>query len=186
VLASQIKERLQTISLCDRYTDWMLQQINEWEQEEHSASQSEVQRLTDEIKASEARMEKLVSTYLDSDIPKEIYLAQKDKTMRTTLALRTKLKDAERGEKNWIEPLRVWVNDTKQAAFLSSSTDFSAIRSFVQKIGTNPMVRDKTARFAVPAPSRFIAQRRAVFGFGPQAARSRSDLTNEEVSFCAG
>jgi len=49
-------------------------------------------------------MEKLVSTYLDDDIPKEIYLTQKYKAMRATLALRTKMKDFERGRENWIEP----------------------------------------------------------------------------------
>ncbi len=62
--------RLQTISLCDRYTDWMLTKVKEWEREEVGASQSEVQNLSASIKADEERMEKLVSAYLDGDVPK--------------------------------------------------------------------------------------------------------------------
>jgi len=131
---SQIQTRLQTISLCDRYTDWMLDKVKEWEREENTASQSEVQNLANEIKASEARLEKLVSTYLDGDIPKEIYLKKKDEAMRATLALKAKMKDFERGGNSWVEPLREWVLDTKQAAFLSSSADLKEIRSFIQKI----------------------------------------------------
>ena len=55
-------------------TNWMLKQVKEWEREESTASGSEIQNLSLEIKASEERMDKLVSTYLDGDIPKTIYL----------------------------------------------------------------------------------------------------------------
>lgn len=104
LLASQIKERLQTISLPDRYTDWMLNKVDEWEREETTASGSEIQNLSSEIKAGEERMDKLVSAYLDGDIPKAIYLAKKDALMRSLAALQEKKKDFERGRKNWVEP----------------------------------------------------------------------------------
>ena len=134
-------------------------------------------------------MEKLVGAYLDGDIPKEIYLKQKDKAMRATLTLRTKMKDFEKGRKNWVEPLRSWILDTKQADFLSSSTDFYKISSFVKKVGTNHAVRDKTAHFSVPSPSAFVATRRHFLPFSsscaPSARRSLS-LSRSEVSFCGG
>ena len=185
-LVSQILIRLQTISLCDAYTDWMLEQVAEWEREKISASQSDVQNLSDKLKASETRMEKLVSAYLDGDIPKEIYLKQKDETMRATLAFRTEKKDFEHRGNNWVEPLREWVLDTKQAAFLSSSDNFSEIASFVQKIGTNHAVRDKSARFSVPSPSHFVAERRGFFLSSAAASRRQSSrLNSDEVKFCA-
>ena len=184
-LVAQIKDRLQTISLPERYISWMLEQIEQWEQEATTTSGSEVHTLAVKIKADEERMETLVSTYLDGDIPKEIYLKKKDITMRSLAALNEKKKACERRGNTWVEPLREWVNDTKQAAFLSSSTDLQAIRSFVQKIGTNPSVRDKTACFSVPAPSHFVAKRRArLLSAAPQARRS-SRLNSQEVSICA-
>ena len=186
ILVFQLQERLQSISLCDRYTDWMFARIAEWEREETSVSQSEVQNLSAKIKAGEERMDKLVSAYLDDDVPKEIYLTRKDDVMRSLAALKTKKKDFERGRNQWVEPLREWVLDTKQAAFLSSSDNFHEIASFVQKIGTNPLVRDKTARFAVLAPSEFVASRRAFFSPTPAAPRSGAALSEREVSFCAG
>src|SRR3989338_6196510 len=120
-LTRQICARLQTISLCDRYTDWMLNKVKMWEREEVGASQSEVQNLSTQIKADEERMEKLVSVYLDGDIPKDIYLKRKDNIMRSLAALQAKMKDVENGRKNWVEPLREWVLDTKQADFLAKS-----------------------------------------------------------------
>ena len=186
-LTAQLKERLQSIALCDCYADWMLGKIDKWEQEQTKQSQSDVQNLAVNIKASEARMEKLVSTYLDGDIQKEVYLKNKDKIMRATLALKQQKKDLEHGRKNWVEPLREWVMDTKQANFLSNSTDLKQIRSFVQKIGTNHSVRNKTAHFAVPSPFAFVAQRRHFLPLsfsGTPSARRCVVLSANEVRFC--
>src|SRR3989344_7786463 len=82
--------------------------------------------------------------------------------MCSLAALKEKMKDFERGRNNWVEPLREWILDTKQANFLSSSSDLYQIKSFVRKIGTNPLVRDKSAHFAAPVPSQFVAKRQAL------------------------
>ena len=183
-LARQICARLQTISLCDRYTNWMLDKVKMWEREEIGASQSEVQNLSNGIKANEERMEKLLSAYLDGDVPKDVYLKRKDMLMRSLAALKEQMKDFERGRNNWVEPLREWILDTKQANFLSSSSDLYQIKSFVQKIGTNPLVRDKSAHFATPVPSQFVAERRALLPTPAPSARASSHLSDSEVSFC--
>ena len=182
-LAEQIKARLQTISLCDRYTDWMLEKVKEWEREEIGVSQSETQNLSQKIKASEARLEKLISTYLDGDIPKEMYLKKKDENMRTLASLKEEMKDFESGRNRWVEPLREWILDTKQADFLSSSADFHKISSFVKKVGTNATVRDKSARFSVPVPSDFVAKRRRFLPHSAPTARSSDFLSEAEVTF---
>ena len=212
-----LQERLQSISLCDRYTDHMLNVIDEWEKAEQDISHSDVQNLSTQIKASETRMEKLVSAYLDGDIPKATYLKQKDKLMRSLATLKAEMKDFERRGNTWVDPYRIstpcgsfvsqssqkpsqglaklgrtsfsplreWVNDTKQAAFLSSSDNFKEIASFVQKIGTNHAVRDKTARFSVPSPFQFVAKRRAFLPTPAPAGRGQSALSSDEVRFSA-
>ena len=183
-LAEKITARLQTISLPDRCTGWMLNKVDEWEREETAASGSEVQNLSDQVKANEARMEKLVSTYLDGDVPKEMYLKRKDALMRVLAALKEQKKDFERGRKNWVEPLREWILDMKQANFLSSSTDLIAIKSFVQKIGTNPTVRCKSPHFGFPPPSQFAAQRRHFLTTTLAAPQGGAALSEREVFVC--
>ncbi|MEZ4156953.1 MAG: recombinase family protein [Candidatus Paceibacterota bacterium] len=140
LLAHQIKGRLQTISLPDKYTDWMLNKVDEWEREETAMSGSEAQNLSSKIKADEERMDKLVSTYLDGDIPKELYLKRKDVLLRSLAALQEKKKDFERGRKNWVEPMRAWILDTKQALKLSSSDNLHEISDLVRKVVTNPKI----------------------------------------------
>ncbi len=183
-LARQIKARLQTISLCDEYTDWMLNKVKEWEREETSSSQSEVQNLSENIKAAEAKIEKLVSTYLDGDIPKEIYLKKKDEILLASAVLKQRKKDFENGRKKWVEPLREWILDTKQADFLAKSDNFHEIKSFAQKIRTNPLVRNKSARFSFSAPFIFAAKRRRILRSAAATRPRGAILSNEEVSIC--
>ena len=132
-------------------------------------------------------MNKLVSTYLDGDIPKAVYLKQKDTLMRSSLTLQTEKKDLGLGRNKWVEPLREWILDTKQATFLSSTDNFSEIARFVKKVGTNPTVRDKAAHFACTPLSHFVAMRRdflASSASSAPAARVSSALTSDEVRFC--
>ena len=183
-LAEQLKARLQIISLCSEYTDWMLAKVKEWEHSENSGLQSEFQNLSENLKANDARLEKLVSTYLDNNVSKEIYLKKKDEIMRASLALKEKKKDFENGRNNWVEPLRKWILDTKQADFLSKSEDYHSIKSFVQKIGTNPEIRDKCATFAVSVPSDFVATRRNIMPPRSASVIPSVPLSADEVSFC--
>ena len=106
------------------------------------------------------------------------------RAVRATLALKAKMKDFELGGNNWVEPLREWVLDTKQATFLSSSADLKEIRSFVQKIGTNHTVRDKTAHFSVPVPSQSVAKRRRILPTAAALPPRHSGLSEREVQFC--
>src|SRR3989338_2019331 len=165
-------------------TDWMLERVKEWERGETNASQSEVQNFSEQIKTAEAKMEKLVSTYLDGDIPKQIYLKKKDEILLASAVLEQKKKDFENGRKNLVEPLREWILDTKQADFLAKSDNFHEIKSFVQKIGTNPRVRNKSAVFDFCPASQFAAKRRAIFRSVRASRPCGATLSNREVSIC--
>ena len=70
VLVSQLTEQLQAISLCDRYTNWMLEEVDSWQKDTENRSQSRAGQLAEDIKAAEVRFEKLVSLYLDEEIPR--------------------------------------------------------------------------------------------------------------------
>ena len=104
--------------------------------------------------------------------------------MRATLALKDKKKASRQQGKVWVEPLREWILDIKQANFLSSSDNFSEIASFVKKVGTNPLVRDKTARFSVPSPFGFVLQGKARLPLASSRAATPRSLSRDEVSFC--
>jgi hypothetical protein len=152
-----------------------------------------MENLVSRIDENQARLEKLVSAYLDGDIPREIYLKQKDKAMRACAALEQRKQDFNGGRNQWVEPLQEWIKDTKQADFLVSSPDYSKMKQLLQKIGTNPQVRDKSARLNFSAPSRFVAKRRPqlvssairnVGGSSKLKNHTSQELSAREVTSC--
>jgi len=154
-LVSQLKEQLQKISLPDEWTDWMTKQTDEWEKDEKSSSGTLLAELKEYERETEQKLGGLVSLYLDGDIPKENYLAKKNELLKEKVSLNEKLKSARAERKNWVEPLREWILDIKKATQLTSSDNFFEIRDYFKKIGTNPVLREKSASISFCPPTEF-------------------------------
>ena len=158
LLVSQLKARLQSVALCDGWTEKMLKQVEVWEKEQVRSSQTFVQNLETEQSEVSAKLDKLVSTYIDGDVPKESYLAKKEELMMRKLALTNQKEDFRQTGRNWIEPLRSWILDIRKAKKLSQGDNFEDIKAFVQKVGTNHRLLDKSASFSFSEPWNFLAQ----------------------------
>ena len=143
-LSAQIKTLLQAVSLPVSEIEKMERKIDEWEQESISEKGSVVQNLKSELSATQEKLDKLVSIYLDGDIERGIYLERKDILLRQKAGIEESLKDFGQQRKNWIEPLRSFVLSLKEAVDLEKSDNQLAWKQFFQKIGSNPEIKDKT------------------------------------------
>jgi len=148
LLVSQLKARLQSVALCDEWTEKMLKQVEVWEKEQVHSSQTFVQNLRGNQKETQEKLDKLVSSYIDGDIPKESYLVKKEELLKQKVSLASQKSDFGRMGKNWIEPLRSWILDIQKAEKLSQGDSFGEIKAFVQKVGTNHQLLDKSVSFS--------------------------------------
>ncbi len=122
----------------------MVGKVAEWEKEDIHASGSRLGQMKEDVKTLEAKLDALVDLYLNQDIERDIYLTKKDALMRQKIALQAKSSSARAERKNWIEPLRKWILDSKRAGFLASGENLSEMRNFLRDFGTNPSMQDKT------------------------------------------
>ena len=186
-LALQLKEQLQSVSLPNDWADWMLGQVENWDKVDKQSSGSRAERMKTQSKDTERKLDALVDLHLNGDIEREIYLRKKDVLMRQKLSLANQISSDRRGRKNWVEPLRKWILDSKQAGFLASSTNLHEIRNFVRSFGTNPAMQDKTISISFCPPSDFARIQKAEFARMPRRApqaRGPFALSDEEVSIC--
>ena len=159
LLVSQLKEQLQSVALCDKWTQEILAQVQVWEKEQTHSSQTFTQHLHDKERNVQEKLDKLVSGYIDGEIPRESYLPKKEELLQQKISLTSQNSDVGQGGKNWIEPLRNWVLDIQQAEKLSQSDNFQEMKTFVQKIGTNHILLDRTISFSFSAPWGYISSR---------------------------
>lgn len=90
--------------------------------------------------------------------------------------------------------VRVYLDDdvpkeiylAKKDALVRSLTALkeNAVKQFVQKVGTNPVLEDTSPHFSVAAPFTFAATRRGFLPARPIAALRAATLTSDEVSIC--
>ena len=158
-LVEQLKARLAQVSLPDDDTSYMLEQVTKWDLEEKQSSGGLVGHIKESERETEEKLDKLVSLFLDGDIPRDLYLVKKDELLKQKVSLAEKLDAARQERKQWVEPLRKWILDTKKAAFLVSSDDYFEIRDFVKRVGTNPILCGKSATVSFCPPSEFVATR---------------------------
>jgi hypothetical protein len=186
-LAMQTKEQLQSVSLPEAWTQHMLQRVEAWEKEEVHASGTHVVQMKDDLRKLEAKMDALVDLHLNGDIEREMYLRKKDILMRQKMSLQARQTSARHERKNWVEPLRKWILDSKHAGFLASSTKYAEIRDFVRSFGTNPALLNKTISISFCPPSDFARIRKAEFISSPHGALrapAHFGLSDREVSIC--
>ena len=186
-LALQVKEQLQVVSLPEAWADYMLGKVENMEKESSHASESHLGQMKDDLKSLEAKLDSLVDLFLNGDIEREIYLKKKDSLMRQKLSLQDKSSSARAERKNWVEPLRKWILDSKHAGFLLRRDNLHEMRDFLRSFGTNPALKDKTISISFCPPTDFARTRKAEFTFSSHSApsaRPHFSLSAEEVSNC--
>ena len=102
------------------------------------------QNLKTKLSETKEKLDKLVSIYLDGDIEREIYLQRKDLLLRQKVKFEESFKDFGQQRKNWVEPLRSFVLSLREAVILEKGENYFAWKEFFQKIGSNPILKDKT------------------------------------------
>ncbi len=187
LLATQVKAQLQSVSLPEAWTEYMLTKTENWEHEEKHASSNRLEQMKQDMKSLETKLDTLIDLYLSGDIERETYLKKKDALMREKVSLQSKASSARAERKEWVEPLRKWILDSKHAGFLGASTEYAEIRDFVRTFGTNPALRDKTISISFCPPSVFVSAAMARGGFcsvGAATPRPALVLSSEEVAIC--
>ena len=186
-LALQVKEQLQSVSLPEAWADYMLKKVDVFEHEEIHASGNRLGQMKIDLKTLEAKLDALVDLYLNQDIEREIYLTKKDALMRQKISLQAKSSSARAERKNWVEPLRKWILDSKHAGFLATSENLHEMRDFLRSFGTNPALKDKTISISFCPPSDFARARKTDFipsPYSAPSARAHFGLSDREVSEC--
>ncbi len=177
-LAAQLKARLQSVGICDEWKEIMLKKVDEWRTAQLHSSQEFVQNLKAKLADTQEKLDKLVSAYIDGDIPKDSYFTKKEALLKQKVSLANDLEDFGRTGKNWLEPLRQWILDAHQAEKLSQGESFGEMKAFVQKLGTNPVLLDKTISFQLAEPWGFLADSRTRLAAAEARSAEATQLEN--------
>ena len=146
-LDSQLSSMIQKVSLRQDWVEWML---NKLKQEEIQSAQScftFVQENREKIKNLKLKLQFLLDSYLDQIIEREIYLEKKSEIMSQVRTLEEQNIRFEQKQNDWLEPMRVWINEAVNAAKIARDNDLFTKKVLALKIfGSNLVLENKKAR----------------------------------------
>ena len=157
-MTEMIKGEIKKVSLPDDVVDWLIAKVEKEKIDDNNSSKDQIQKVNIEITVVDLKLDKLMTAYLENALTLPEYQETKNKLITEKHALKDKLVAFERVSSNRFEPVINFLNDCKQAAILAESNDPVKIREFFQKVGSNPLVRDRALVFSPRVPFAFVPE----------------------------
>ena len=153
-----MQEELKKVSLSDTVADWLIEQVEKDKAEDSKTSDDQIQKVNNDIIAIDAKLDKLMTAYLENALTLPEYQETKNKLVAEKHTLKEKIDACGRVSTNRFEPLINFLNDCKQASILAKSDDTAKIRTFFEKVGSNPLVRNRTLAFSPRLPYALVTK----------------------------
>ena len=153
-LAAQIGEFIQTVSLSD---EWTKRIIEELERDRNTSLHSSIpQQQNQEAKVKEVddKISKLIDIYLTGTITLEEYQRKKEDFINQKQELQESARDFAAGSTNWFEPAKNFVTSLNRAEYAVREGNLGLQREFLEKIGSNYILKERRLVFSSGAPYR--------------------------------
>ena len=147
-LAAQIKSFIQKVSLCDDWTEKILEQL---EKDKNSGVQSSLpqqQNLEVKVKEIDAKISKIIDVYLAESLTLEEYQSKKEAFINEKRKLQDDLRDFAAGANNWFEPAREFVTSLNSAHSAMEEGNLESQKEFLEKIGSNFILKERRLNFS--------------------------------------
>jgi len=157
-LAAQIRKVIQKVSLCDDWTRRILEQL---EKDKNSCVQSSLpqqQNLQVKISEIENKINKMIDIYIEGAISKEEYQKKKENFIVQKKELQEALQDFAAGGNNWFEQAKDFVTSLNRANYAISEGNLESQKDFLQKIGSNFILKGRRLIFSSGAPYRGLLE----------------------------
>src|SRR3989339_1443948 len=137
VLTEQVKNLCQKVSLPDEWREKFLTKLENESMESRHTSDLFVQNLRDNISAIKEKLERLTDAYLSEALELAEYQERKNILMAEKKTIEERLSDFERKGNHWLELVRNWIIEANQAKNFVLENNFSEMKNFIKKIGSN-------------------------------------------------
>jgi site-specific DNA recombinase len=151
-LLDQVKEIVKQESLPDDWAENMLGEIDKEEQQETDSHRAAVQHLLDRKSEIDQKLDKLLDLQLDGSITHDEYLVKKNTLVQEKLSINQNITDAERGECERFEPLRILILEASEAKKFLSDENVHDLPAFLRSLSSNALLQNKTVRWEAKKP----------------------------------
>ena len=158
-LDAQISSLLQKVSLPQDWADYLNGRLEKDKVESSQSVSAFVEKNQKMITDITAKLQRLLDGYLDQDIDKEVYLAEKSKLLSEKKSLEEEISRNQQKQKHWLEPMEKWIKDAGNMEKIALDSNLFAKKVAAKEIfGSNLVLAGREARVSAPKSIEFPPQ----------------------------
>ena len=154
----QLSSLLQTVFL---RSDWAEKMLNKLDTEQTETAQSMTAVVTEarqEISELKAKLQRLLDSYLDQDIEREVYLENKANLMSQKKTLEEKIVSLQQQQSVRLQPIPEWIKTASNLNEIAAAPDLIPKRDHALRIfRSNLSITDRFIKAQAVAPWRYLS-----------------------------
>jgi len=140
-LLEEVRRIVEQVSLPDDWAEKMLQRLDTEKTIDKAENRAAGQHLRQERKEIEKKLEDLLDLRLEGVLDTVEYVAKKNSLASRKHEIEQKIKDAQRGGNDWLEPMREIILRSRDAKMLLSSGKPEEHPTFLRNVGSNFLLK---------------------------------------------
>ena len=147
VIDEQLSGLLNKYALPDDWASTLNKLLADDEQEAKQSTGVFITAAQERIGNLQGKLQRLLDSYLDQDIEREIYLAKKAELMSEKKSLEEQNSKLMLANNAWVEPMKKWIEKANGICKITASNDLVAKKSLCLEIfGSNLVLKNKQAQ----------------------------------------
>jgi site-specific DNA recombinase len=156
--AEEVKRNVQLVIIPDEWKEKFLARIETWETEASHEKQQKIDRLKSEQTSLKAKIDRINNGFAEGSIDIAEFKELKNPLVPQKAALEEQITVLERSKSNRLEPLRKWVLEANAATIPVSNDNWLEMKSFLENIGSNRLLRAQTLTVTFKTPFDSLAE----------------------------
>lgn len=151
-LDQQISSLLQKVSLPQDWVEELKSMLEKDKKESAQSCSAFVQEAGEKVRVIKIKLQRLLDGYLEQDIERETYRAEKAKLMSEKKSLEEQITKLEQKQNDWVEPMENWINYAQTLKKIASDSNlFEKKVASKEVFGSNLFLSDREARVCAPS-----------------------------------
>ena len=164
IFAEEVKRNAKLVTIPEDWKERFLAKIETWEREALVIQQVQIDRLRTELTSIKTKIDRLNLGFTDGSIDIQEFKELKNPLIPRKVELEGQIVAVERNKLNRLEPLRNWILEANRLEKSVSEENWGEMKSFLQNVGSNRLLRAQTLTVSFLKPWDSLAQtKEAVF-----------------------
>ena len=158
-LDQQISSLLQKVSLPQDWAEELQKMLEKDKKESAQSCSAFAQESREKIRAIQIKLQRLLDGYLEQDIEREAYRAEKARLLSEKKSLEEQITKLEQKQNDWVEPMENWLNCAQTLTKIASASNLFLKKVAAKEVfGSNLFLSRGSARVCAPSGSELKPQ----------------------------